>query len=180
MNLLFISPYLPSETSGHTGAQLIFRNVMPLAKNHVVTIASFIDKNETEMIHPLIDRGIHLHTIDYPRNPSSVSGKVASGIRNIGPVASYLKGEEPFSVFAYDIDLYKDNPEYYYDIDKLFNSFITREPLEVYNMLYNQLINENCDEGEQVNIFNNLFLPSYNHKGPYDIAEIIQLCGVKK
>jgi hypothetical protein len=47
-------------------------------------------------------------------------------------------------------------------------------------MLYNQLINENCDEGEQVNIFNNLFLPSYNHKGPYDIAEIIQLCGVKK
>ena len=95
---------------------------MPLAKNHVVTIASFIDKNETEMIHPLIDRGIHLQTIDYPRNPSSVSGKVASGIRNIGPVASYLKGEEPFSVFAYDIDLYKDNPGYYYDIDKLFNS----------------------------------------------------------
>ena len=102
MNLLFISPYLPSETSGHAGAQLIFRNVMPLAKNHVVTIASFIDKNETEMIHPLIDRGIHLHTIDYPRNPSSVSGKVASGIRNIGPVASYLKGEEPFFFAKYN------------------------------------------------------------------------------
>ena len=102
MNLLFISPYLPSETSGHAGAQLIFRNVMALAKNHVVTIASFIDKNETEMIHPLIDRGIHLHTIDYPRNPSSVSGKVASGIRNVSPVASYLKGEEPFFFAKYN------------------------------------------------------------------------------
>ena len=75
---------------------------MALAKNHVVTIASFIDKNETEMIHPLIDRGIHLHTIDYPRNPSSVSGKVASGIRNIGPVASYLRGEEPFFFAKYN------------------------------------------------------------------------------
>jgi len=75
---------------------------MALAKNHVVTIASFVDKNETEMIHPLIDRGIHLHTIDYPRNPSSVSGKVASGIRNIGPVASYLRGEEPFFFAKYN------------------------------------------------------------------------------
>ena len=102
MNLLFISPYLPSETSGHAGAQLIFRNVIALAKNHAVTIASFIDKNETEMIHPLIDRGIHLHTIDYPRNASSVSGKVASGIRNIGPVASYLRGEEPFFFAKYN------------------------------------------------------------------------------
>jgi len=95
-------------------------------------------------------------------------------------IFDYMPTKKPFSVFAYDIDLYKDNPGYYYDIDKLFNSFITREPLEVYNMLYNQLINQDCDEGEQVNIFNNLFLPSYNHKGPYDIAEIIQLCGVKK
>ena len=48
MKVLFITPYLPSETSGHAGAQLIFRNVMALAKNHDVTIASFVDKNETE------------------------------------------------------------------------------------------------------------------------------------
>ena len=95
-------------------------------------------------------------------------------------IFDYMPTKKPLSVFAYDLDLYKDNPGYYYDIEKLFSSFITREPLEVYNMLYQQLINEDSEEDEQVNIFNNLFLPSYNNKGPYDIAEIIQLCGIKK
>ena len=47
-------------------------------------------------------------------------------------------------------------------------------------MLYQQLINEDSSRDEQVNIFNNLFLPSYNEKGPYDIAEIKQLCRIKK
>ena len=92
----------------------------------------------------------------------------------------YISGYRSDYLDKIDIDLYKYNPGYYYDIEKLFSSFITREPLEVYNMLYQQLINEDSEEDEQVNIFNNLFLPSYNNKGPYDIAEIIQLCGIKK
>ena len=46
MNILFISPYLPSETSGHAGAQLIFRNIVSLAKNHQITLAAFIDSGE--------------------------------------------------------------------------------------------------------------------------------------
>jgi hypothetical protein len=52
--------------------------------------------------------------------------------------------------------------------------------LEVYNKLSQQLNDENRKSDEQVNIFNNLFLPSYNKEGPYDIQEIKRLCGIKK
>ena len=102
MKVLFITPYLPSETSGHAGAQLIFRNVTSLKKKHDVTIASFLDKNEKEMIRSLTDIGINVHTIDYPRNESSIKGKIESGIRNMGPIASYLKGNEPFFFAKYN------------------------------------------------------------------------------
>ena len=102
MKVLFITPYLPSETSGHAGAQLIFRNVTSLKKKHDVTIASFLDKNEKGMIRSLTDIGINVHTIDYPRNESSIKGKIESGIRNMGPIASYLKGNEPFFFAKYN------------------------------------------------------------------------------
>ena len=74
MNILFISPYLPSETSGHAGAQLIFRNIVSLAKNHQITLAAFIDSGENDMIKPLINYGINVHTIFYPRNQKSFGG----------------------------------------------------------------------------------------------------------
>ena len=102
MKVLFITPYLPSETSGDAGAQLIFRNVTSLKKKHDVTIASFLDKNEKEMIRSLTNIGINVHTIDYPRNESSIKGKIESGIRNMGPIASYLKGNEPFFFAKYN------------------------------------------------------------------------------
>jgi hypothetical protein len=75
MNLLFITPYLPSETSGHAGAQLIFRNITSLAKNHNITLASFIDSDEDSMIGFLVDHRIEVHTIAYPRNQESITGK---------------------------------------------------------------------------------------------------------
>ena len=34
--ILFISPYLPSENSGHAGAQLIYRNLLEISKIHKV------------------------------------------------------------------------------------------------------------------------------------------------
>ena len=71
MNLLLITPYLPSETSGHAGAQLIFRNITSLAKNHDITLASFIDSDEYSMIGYLVDHGIEVHTIAFPRNQKS-------------------------------------------------------------------------------------------------------------
>jgi len=96
-----MTPYLPSENSGHAGAQLIYRNIVALARNHNITLASFIDSNEQEEIELLEQKDIRVHTISYPRNQLSVKGQVASGIRNIVPIVSYLTGHEPFFFAKY-------------------------------------------------------------------------------
>ena len=101
MKILFITPYLPSETSGHAGAQLIYRNISMLAKNHEITLASFIDSDESSMTTDLISKGIDVHTILYPRNQKSMIGKISSGIRNSVAMFNYLKGKEPFFFAKY-------------------------------------------------------------------------------
>ena len=101
MKILFISPYLPSETSGHAGAQLISRNISTLAKNHEITLASFIDSDERSMTSDLSRKGIDVHTILYPRNQKSIIGKISSGIRNSVAMFNYLKGKEPFFFAKY-------------------------------------------------------------------------------
>ena len=101
MNLLFITPYLPSEISGHAGAQLIFRNIISLAKNHNIVLASFIDTDEYGIIENLVFGGIKVHTIPYPRNQKSILGKLLSGIRNVRPVIQYIKGNQPFFFAKY-------------------------------------------------------------------------------
>ena len=101
MKILFITPYLPSETSGHAGAQLISRNISMLAKNHQITLASFIDSDESSMTTDLISKGIDVHTILYPRNQKSIIGKMSSGIRNSVAMFNYLKGKEPFFFAKY-------------------------------------------------------------------------------
>ena len=101
MKILFITPYLPSETSGHAGAQLISRNISMLAKNHEITLASFIDSDESSMTTDLISKGIDVHTILYPRNQKSIIGKISSGIRNSMAMFNYLKGKEPFFFAKY-------------------------------------------------------------------------------
>ena len=101
MDILFLTPYLPSETSGHAGAQLIFRNIISLAKIHEITLASFIDSDESSMITDLLNQGIDVHTIPYPRNQKSIIGKMSSGIRNSVALFNYLKGKEPFFFAKY-------------------------------------------------------------------------------
>ena len=103
INLLFISPYLPSETSGHAGAQLIFRNIVSLAKKHQVTLVAFMDSDENHMIEPLINHGINVHTIFYPRNQKSLISKLSSGIRNIRLMVNSISGKEPFYFAKYKI-----------------------------------------------------------------------------
>ncbi len=101
MNILFISPYLPSETSGHAGAQLIFRNIVSLANSHNVTLASFIDTDEYGMISALVNHEIKVNTISYPRNQTSLPGKISSGIRNLTSMLQYIQREEPFFFAKY-------------------------------------------------------------------------------
>ena len=90
-----------------------------------------------------------------------------------------LPTKKPLSIFAYDMDFYKIDPGYYYDFEEIFSSYIARKPVEVYNMLCEQIINGDSKKHEQLNIFNNLFLPSYN-KGKYDIEEIRKTCGLEQ
>jgi len=101
VDILFLTPYLPSETSGHAGAQLIFRNIISLAKIHEITLASFIDSDESSMITDLLNQGIDAHTIPYPRNQKYVTGKISSAIRNLGAMIEYLKGKELFFFAKY-------------------------------------------------------------------------------
>jgi len=102
LNILFITPYLPSENSGHAGAQLIYRNVVGLSEYNKITIASFIDINEENSLDNLTSYGIDVFTINYPRNQKSIFGKINSVFRNIKPLFSYIKGEEPFFIAKYD------------------------------------------------------------------------------
>ena len=102
MNLLFITPYLPSENSGHAGAQLIYRNIVSLVKNHKITLASFINSNEQDEKVLLEQKGICVNTILYPRNQKSVKNKIFSGLRNVGPMVNYLIGNEPFFFSKYN------------------------------------------------------------------------------
>ena len=72
-----------------------------LAKNHEITLASFIDSDESSMTTDLISKGIDVHTILYPRNQKSIIGKISSGIRNSVAMFNYLKGKEPFFFAKY-------------------------------------------------------------------------------
>ena len=102
MNILFITPYFPSENSGHAGAQLIYRNIVSLAKEYNIFLASFIDSNEQDEIKLLQQKGISVNTILYPRNQKSVRGNIFSVLQNIGPISSYLLGNEPFFFAKYN------------------------------------------------------------------------------
>ena len=102
MNILFITPYLPSENSGHAGAQLIYRNVVALSKFNKIKIASFLDIDENKSISKLTSIGVGVFTVKYPRNQKSILGRIASIFRNLKPMISYLKGKEPFFIAKYD------------------------------------------------------------------------------
>ena len=102
MKLLFITPYLPSEKSGHAGAKLIYQNIISLSKLHQVSLATFIDSDEEDMLSVLANNGIDVHPVNYPRNQKSILGKLVSGFRNIVPAVSYLMGKEPFFFAKYN------------------------------------------------------------------------------
>jgi glycosyltransferase involved in cell wall biosynthesis len=102
MYLLIISPYLPSEHSGHAGAQLIFRNVKELAKDHKITIAAFTNKEDKNYIIDLEKNGIDIIDIPYERNPGSILGKMVSFFINWLPMFRSFFGLEIFFISKYN------------------------------------------------------------------------------
>jgi glycosyltransferase involved in cell wall biosynthesis len=101
MKILFISPYLPSEKSGHAGAQLIFRNIASLSKKYKVTLACFINHNEYRALEILKELGISVYPILYFRNQRSIKNKIVSLIHNLESIFNYLKFKEPFFFAKY-------------------------------------------------------------------------------
>ncbi len=100
--LLIISPYLPSEHSGHAGAQLIFRNVKELAKDHKITIAAFTNKEDKNYIIDLEKNGIDIIDIPYERNPDSILGKMVSFCINWVPMFRSFFGLGIFFISKYN------------------------------------------------------------------------------
>ena len=109
-------------------------------------------------ISDLSSKNILEYTSPDPYPLLSISSALISDYSSV--IFDYLLTKKPLSIFTYDMDFYKNDPGYYYDIEEIFSSYIARKPVEVYNMLCQQIINEDSKKDEQLNIFNNLFLPS--------------------
>lgn len=102
MNLLFITPYLPSENSGHAGAQLIFRNVKYLSKKHKIQIVSFISSKETEHLPELKNLGIKIVLVKYNRNQSGLLGIILGIVNNFKAILKSMFGRESFFTAKYN------------------------------------------------------------------------------
>ena len=72
-SILFITPYFPSEFSGHAGAQLIFRNLIILSKNYNIFLISFINSNELMYLDILKEHGINISYIIFNRNSKKLT-----------------------------------------------------------------------------------------------------------
>jgi len=102
MKILFLSPYLPSETSGHAGAQLIFRNMVTLSKTNDIELLSFINKEELNQVKTLERIGIRVKSILYNRNRRNIVGKVQSIASNAIPAMKSLIGKDIFFISKYN------------------------------------------------------------------------------
>ncbi len=101
MKILFLSPYLPSENSGHAGAQLIFRNIISLSKKHNITLACFINSGEENELSKLEKSGVCIHSLLYLRNQKSLKNRIYSYIQNIESIIYFFKFKEPFFFAKY-------------------------------------------------------------------------------
>jgi len=68
MKILSISPYFPSEKTGHAGSQYIYRNLTMLSRSHSVKSIFFIDDNELALLNDLTENDIEFEYIIMNRN----------------------------------------------------------------------------------------------------------------
>ena len=101
MKILFLSPYLPSENSGHAGAQLIFRNIISLSRKYNITLVCFVNNDEQDEIHKLKKSGICVYPLLYLRNQKKIKNKIYSFIQNLESIVHFSKLKEPFFFAKY-------------------------------------------------------------------------------
>ena len=102
MRILLISPYFPSEHSGHAGSQLIFRKMKNISNIHEITLVSFFNSKDENCIIEVKKLGIHVIAIPYERNRHSVMGKMMSFFQNILPLTRSFFGIEIFFISKYN------------------------------------------------------------------------------
>ncbi len=102
MKILSLSPYLPTESSGHAGAQLIFRNLCSLARDHEIQLLTFHNREEAPSIRILEERGVRIQSFPYERKRARYSAfelkRLARGAGSAG--LALIKGT-PFFVQKY-------------------------------------------------------------------------------
>lgn len=101
MNILCICPYLPSEYSGHAGAQLIYRNLTALASDHIIAVAAFYNHNEEKSISELEEFGMTVFPILYERNMRGVSGTLKVLASNLIPYFKSVFRKKIFFIEKY-------------------------------------------------------------------------------
>jgi len=102
MKILFLSPYLPSENSGHAGAQLIFRNLRVLAPEHNIKLITFINRSESASLEQIKKLGIEIFTVLYDRNRRGFMGTMNSLFQNLFPLIKSILGRDIFFIAKYN------------------------------------------------------------------------------
>ena len=102
MKILFISPYFPSEYSGHAGAQTIFRNIKMLAYQHTISVATFINPEEKANIQELEELGVIVIPVLFERNRKGLCGMMKGLIQNFFPLIKSILGIDLLFIAKYN------------------------------------------------------------------------------
>lgn len=102
LNILSISPYLPSEHTGHAGAQAIYRNLISLSKDNEVKVLCFVDKSNINQTQFLKSNNIQVDFLELDRN---IKGnpllKFIIILKNVVPIFRSIFLLEPFYASKY-------------------------------------------------------------------------------
>jgi polysaccharide biosynthesis protein PslH len=100
-SILFITPYFPSEYSGHAGAQLIFRNLLTLSENYNIYLISFINFNELAFVDKLKENRINISYVIFNRNSKKYSTNMFNFIKYMPRLLESFLLFKPFFLTKY-------------------------------------------------------------------------------
>lgn len=136
-SILFITPYFPSEFSGHAGAQLIFRNLITLSKNYNIFLISFINSTELMYLDILKKHGINISYIIFNRNSKKLSTNIINFFKHIPALLQSFLFFKPFFLTKYKNNNFK----------KLVDKTIAVNKIDIiqieYNIMYHYLPQNN-------------------------------------
>ncbi len=125
MRILSISPYMPSEKTGHAGAQYIFRNLLSLSKDHSINSLFFANYNDSGFLKDLDAHNINYDYIMMERDHFSLK-IFSNGLR------AYIRSKK--SHYPYIIEKYNQTK-----MQKLVKSTISSFDPDIVHIEYNYM-----------------------------------------